>query len=365
VSLNVTVFNIVGQGGNAVFQVGPTSNPTTAWINYPSGQSQIGNAGVMPLTAAGTLFFRVEQGGGTIDFTVDVNGYYGSPTSSPSNVFLGQQAGNTTMTGYNNTAVGLAALLNDTTGGGNTAIGAGALSVNTTANNNTAIGGSALAENTAGAANTATGGSALLHNTTGNVNVANGAAALLNNTTGSDNIAIGNSAGSNLTTGNDSIDIGNPGMAGESATIRMGTSGTHTRAFLAGVRGVTTGLNDAVAVMIDSAGQLGTVSSSRRFKQDIADMGDASLGLMRLRPVTFRYPASLDPTGSRQYGLIAEEVAEAFPDLAVFDKDGRSETVRYHVLIPMLLNEVQKDRRTIADLASRLERLEVLVNGTQ
>ncbi len=94
-------------------------------------------------------------------------------------------------------------------------------------------------------------------------------------------------------------------------------------------------------------------------------MGDASLGLMRLRPVTFRYPASLDPTGSRQYGLIAEEVAEAFPDLAVFDKDGRSETVRCHVLIPMLLNEVQKDRRTIADLASRLERLEVLENGTQ
>jgi hypothetical protein len=94
-------------------------------------------------------------------------------------------------------------------------------------------------------------------------------------------------------------------------------------------------------------------------------MGEASQGVMNLRPVTFRYEASLDPTGSRQYGLIAEEVAEAFPDLVAFDKDGQPETVRYHVLVPMLLNEVQKDRRTIADLRDRLERLEFLANQAQ
>ena len=87
VSLNVTVFDILGQTGNAVFQVGTTSNPTTAWINYPIGQGQIGNAGVLPLSGASSIFFRVQQGGGSIDFTIDVNGYYASTPASSSNYF--------------------------------------------------------------------------------------------------------------------------------------------------------------------------------------------------------------------------------------------------------------------------------------
>jgi hypothetical protein len=87
VSLNVTVFDILGQTGNAVFQVGTTSNPTTAWINYPIGQGQIGNAGVLPLSGAGSIFFRVQQGGGSIDFTIDVNGYYAKTPANTSNYF--------------------------------------------------------------------------------------------------------------------------------------------------------------------------------------------------------------------------------------------------------------------------------------
>ena len=117
---------------------------------------------------------------------------------------------------------------------------------------------------------------------------------------------------------------------------------------MAGIRGVTSGVADAIPVMVDSVGQLGTVSSSRRFKFDIADMGDASTGLMRLRPVTFRYKdATTDGAHPLQYGLIAEEVAEVNRDLVVYEKDGQALTVKYHLLPTMLLNEVQQQQRTI------------------
>jgi hypothetical protein len=95
--------------------------------------------------------------------------------------------------------------------------------------------------------------------------------------------------------------------------------------------------------MIDSNGQLGTANSSRRYKEDIADMGDASSDLLRLRPVTFRYTKPYND-GSKpiDYGLVAEEVAEIYPDLVVRDRDGKVETIQYQKLTPMLLNEVQK-----------------------
>jgi hypothetical protein len=133
-----------------------------------------------------------------------------------------------------------------------------------------------------------------------------------------------------------------------------------------GVRGVTTGSGDAVNVVIDSNGQLGTISSSRRFKEDIHDMGDASRGLMRLRPVTFRYKKPFDD-GSKpiQYGLIAEEVAEVYPDLVAHSADGQIETVKYQVVEAMLLNEVQQQQADIRalqlqnnDLQRRLASLE-------
>jgi endosialidase-like protein len=342
-SVNITVFNISATA-NGVFEVGASTDPTFAWINFPPTETQRGNAGALPVDDSDQLWVRVQMGSGQLDFVIDVNGYYGSRTEDPANVFLGPSAGNTTMIGSGNTGIGFEAL------GGNTE-----------GNFNTATGDDALANNNTGAFNTASGFVALLKNNGGSGNTAIGVSALFNNTIGFENIAVGHAAGVNLTTGDSNIDIGNPGVAGDSETIRIGAAGTHTQAFLAGVRGVTTGVNDAVAVMIDSAGQLGTLSSSRRFKRNIEDMGDASQGLTKLRPVTFRYSASLDPAGPPQYGLIAEEVAEVFPDLVVFDSGGQPETVRYHFLVPMLLNEVQKDRKTIADLTARLERLEALM----
>lgn len=76
------------------------------------------------------------------------------------------------------------------------------------------------------------------------------------------------------------------------------------------------------AVFVNGAGQLGTTTSSRRFKHQIADMGVESDVLMKLRPVAFYYKPELDETQTRQYGLVAEEVAHVAPQLVVFDQDG-------------------------------------------
>ena len=342
VSFNFGALNVSGAGDLRIFPTGG-GVPLVSTLNYNANTPNIANAAVVPLGIGGAIMVQADAV--SIDLIIDVNGYYGSRTEDLANVFLGPGAGNTTMAGS-----------------GNTGIGFDALASNTDGNFNTATGDDALANNSDGSFNTAAGFAALLKNNGGAGNTAIGVSALFNNTIGFENIAVGHAAGLNLTTGDFNIDIGSPGVAGEAETIRIGTGGTHTRAFLAGVRGVTTGVNDAVAVMIDSSGQLGTVSSSRRLKRDIEDMGDASQSLMSLRPVTFRYSASVDPSGPPQYGLIAEEVAEVFPDLVVFDGGGQPETVRYHFLVPMLLNEVQKDRKTIADLTARLERLEALIS---
>jgi outer membrane protein assembly factor BamB len=75
-SVNITVVDIMGAGGNGVFKVGTVSPPTMAWVNYPPTETQRGNAGVVPLTDAGTIVVQVNQGGGSVDFVIDVNGYY-------------------------------------------------------------------------------------------------------------------------------------------------------------------------------------------------------------------------------------------------------------------------------------------------
>ena len=317
----------------------------------------------------------------------------GANTSGSNNTAIGRGALQANTTGDNNTASGVSALISNTTGYNNTASGVNALINNLTGFSNAATGTNALFSNTEGSGNTAFGESALKSNTTGNNNVANGNAALLNNTTGHNNVAIGHdallnnttgntntalglSAGNALTTGSDNIAIGNAGVAAESNTIRIGTQGIQTKTFIAGIRGITTGVNDAIQLVIDSNGQIGTISSSRRYKEDIADMGDVSARLDTLRPVTFRYKKTYADGGKPvQYGLIAEEVAEVFPELAVFNNEGQPETVKYQDLTPLLLNEFLKERRHAkaveaslreenADLKKRLERLETLLPTT-
>jgi uncharacterized coiled-coil protein SlyX len=295
--------------------------------------------------------YNTAVGAGTLLFNIGDQGAF----EGVDNTAVGAAALLFNTTGTDNTATGAVALLNNTVGSNNTATGSFALQSNTTGNLNTASGLSALRSNTTGIANTAEGGEALVNNTTGQGNTAIGVAALNSNTTGNANIAIGHFAGHDLTTGDQNIVIGNPNaVAGESNTMRIGNS-QQTRAFIAGIRGVATGNNDAVNVVIDSAGQLGTVSSSRRFKKEIKPMDTASEAILALKPVTFHYNS--DNTNRPEFGLIAEEVAEVNPDMVVRDKSGEIYTVRYEAVNAMLLNEFLKEHHMVKDLERTIARL--------
>jgi hypothetical protein len=184
------------------------------------------------------------------------------------------------------------------------------------------------------------------------------------------NLALGVSAGEDLFSGDDNIYIANRGMQVESKTLRLGQN--QTRAFVAGSRGVTLS-KSAVPLLIDSTGQLGTVKSSQRFKKDIADMGKTSEKLYNLRPVTYHYKDA--PEGDKaplEYGLIAEEVEKVYPDLVAYGADGKIETVQYHKLVPLLLNELQalndakQNQQTLVQTQSQqLNELKQLVGQVQ
>jgi trimeric autotransporter adhesin len=268
-------------------------------------------------------------------------------TTGFENTATGWLALSSNTTGTSNTATGSVALFNNITGGGNTATGYHALQVNNTGNNNTASGGYALLGNSVGSYNTATGTGALLGNTTGNSNTAIGNAALAGNTTGQNNIALGFAAGHSLTTGSDNIDIGNNGVADESNTIRIGTVGTQTTTYIAGIRETQLVRGTAVAVGVTPDGQLGVKVSSARFKEAIKPMDKASEAIFSLQPVTFRYKQ--DPVSMPQFGLVAEEVAKVNSDLVVPDAEGKPFTVRYDEINAMLLNEFLKEHKAFVE----------------
>jgi len=256
-----------------------------------------------------------------------------------------------------NTGGGTGALISNSTGFNNTAYGVFGLENNTTGSANTVSGSRALQENTTGNNNTASGMRALHDNTTGNSNTALGYQAL-QKSTGNSNIAIGTNAGLNLKGGSSNIYLGNAGVASESKTMRLGSN--QTRTFIAGIAGTRI---SGSTVVIKSNGQLGTIISSARYKKDIQDMGEQSRKVLELRPVSFHYQQ--DPEGQQQYGLIAEEVDRVYPELVTHTAAGEAESIQYHALIPMLLNELQRQQRQLAELkvqnaalAERLARLE-------
>ncbi len=254
-------------------------------------------------------------------------------------------------TGFSNVAVGVAALLSNTEGDANTAIGYRALASNTTGGTNTATGWGALENNTEGDHNTAAGFQALFSNSTGDFNTANGDSALFSNTTGMANTALGVAAGFSVTTANHVIAIG------------IGGANVSDSCFIGNIRGKTTAQNNAVPVLIDSAGQLGTTSSSRRYKKEIKPMDQTSEAILGLKPVTFHYKS--DATGTPQFGLIAEEVAEVNPDLVVRDENGEIYTVRYEAVNAMLLNEFLKEHRKVEEQQATITQLKSTVAQQQ
>jgi trimeric autotransporter adhesin len=292
-------------------------------------------------------------------------GYPGGNTAEGQNALLGLT------TGTYNTAVGVFSLLSFTNGKFNTGVGAGALLVNTadantatgagalfshsTGNANTAVGTFALFSDTSGQVNTATAASALFSNTTGSDNTANGAQALssnvdgnentavslnalVNNTSGSNNVALGRSAGGQQTTGSNNVYIGfNPqGTAGESDTC-----------YIATIFGQTS--SGGIPVLINANHKLGTTTSSKRFKESIKPMDTDSEVVFSLKPVAFHYKKEIDPVGTSQFGLVAEDVEKVNPDLVVRDKEGKPYSVRYDQVNAMLLNKFLKEHRKVEE----------------
>jgi hypothetical protein len=160
-------------------------------------------------------------------------------------------------------------------------------------------------------------------------------------------------------TGSDHIYLGNQGFGAGSGWIKIGTFGTHTQTQIAGIHSSTS--SGGIAVFVDSNGTLGTTTSSLRFKQNVHDMGDTSAMVQKLRPVVFTCREDVAPGGEQQYALIAEEVAEIAPDLMALGLDGKPYSVKYPVLAPLLLNEVQKQQRAIEahERASEEQRVEI------
>ena len=248
-----------------------------------------------------------------------------------------------------NTAIGDRALYDNTLGFVNTATGALALSNNSTGYRNTATGAYALQSNTVGSYNTAVGNNALLGNTEGSGNTAIGESALQYTTTGDKNIAIGDSAGSLNSTGSSSIFIGNNGANSDTATIKIGTPGIQTSTFIAGIANAAAPLEAVTVLITPATGKLGISFSSRAFKRDVQDLDALADRLLALHPVAFRYREHVeaDPDAPLEFGLIAEEVAEVFPELVVFDQDGKPLTVKYHLLSSLLLGALQQHQASL------------------
>jgi Chaperone of endosialidase len=307
----------------------------------------------------------------------------------------------------NNTAEGTSALFSLTSGISNTALGFQALYLNATSNYNTANGAIA-AQDDRGAQNTGTGYGALIVNITGNYNTANGYRAVYgngSNNTGigrgaltvlfgaSENTAVGNSAlasngrgtqdtavgfkalsdgfgrgRNNIGLGYEAgidvggvlnhIEIGNVGGPADNYTTRIGDAQTAT--FIAGISGTAVVGN---TVVVNANGQLGTATSSARFKKKIKPMDKASEPVLAFNPVSFQYKS--DPKGRRQFGLIAEQVAKVNPDLVVRDRKGEIYSVRYGAVNAMLLNEFLKEHKAFLEEQRKVQEQHAAITQLQ
>jgi Chaperone of endosialidase len=294
-------------------------------------------------------------------------------------------------TGAGNTGVGWFSLFSNTTGNFNTGIGAGALALNNT-DNNTAVGAGALFLNTTGTDNTAVGANALVHNSDGSENNAFGTNALFanvsgafnnahgrnalvtstgsennafgdlameNNTSGASNTAIGDDALRNNVDGNGNVAVGDEAGTGlgpnVDSCIAIGAPGDGPFAILDNTCFIGSIWGEPVsdpgtqtAVFVDQFNVVGVFNSSQRYKHDIQPMDKASETLYKLKPVTFKLNS--DWKGTKQYGLIAEEVAEVDPQLVVHGKNAEVNAVHYEQINNMLLNEFLKEHKKVEEL---------------
>jgi hypothetical protein len=295
----------------------------------------------------------------------------GDNTTGGGNIAVGDDAPSANTTGGENTAVGDVALESNTTGSGNVAVGSETLAYSASASYNlqganTAVGYRALEYTGApwvtgagGDGNTAVGDRAMLYNVDGSFNCAFGLLALSaagGTTNGVANTAIGNRAGYGLTSGIGNVYIGEQEMA------RDTSESYHTYIHNINTTSVSGGSADTVTIDLNT-GLLGHLTSSRRHKEDIKAMDNASETLYRLKPVTYRYKKEIDRNQVLDYGLIAEEVAEIDPNLALRNEKGEIESVRYNAINVMLLNEFLKAHKAFVEEQGRVKKLEAGLAG--
>ena len=281
------------------------------------------------------------------------------------NIAVGLNALRSNTTGSQNVAIGVSASLYSTTGSYNTAVGQSALSFSNSGYN-TALGAYALYSNTSGVGNTATGLQSLTWNTTGSFNTADGFNALDGNVAGSGNTAVGaNALFFSTSSNNTAVGFGAGHSITGSGNVCIGESvvGVAGATNTTWIRNVYASNASGRVVYVNSDNKLGTLASSRRYKDEIKPMEKASEAILTLKPVTFRYKQEIDPTSIPQFGLIAEEVAEENPDLVTRDADGKPETVRYEAVNAMLLNEFLKQHRVVQEQNRRIRQQEATIVG--
>ena len=358
-----------GLGVNALTSV----NPGAGGINNTA-------VGTNALTADTGGFYNVAVGSGALannisgNFNMAIGAEALNQNNANFNLAIGFRVAFQNTIGNHLTGVGAAAMRNNTTAGFNTAVGADALRENTSTELNVAVGDSALTSFNGTAAtdgaNTALGSIALVALTSGQENVAVGRRALENSTSGSNNTSLGWRSGDGVLTGDGNTCIGsstctNTSSADNVVCIGQNSAGENfsNRAYIPNVGQFTqnfvVGNVEFVTVRL-SDGKLGHTVSSRRYKDDIKPMGDASELIYKLKPVSFRYKKTPEYQGDNlDYGLIAEDVAEIDPKLAIRDGKGQIESLRYVAIYNMMLNEflkehkkVEEQQASIADLKS-------------
>jgi hypothetical protein len=274
-------------------------------------------------------------------------------TSGVNNTSIGSLSGESITSGGNNTFAGFSAGANITTVSDNTCVGSRAGLAITSSASNTCIGSQSLQTLTSGAGeNTCVGFFSGNGITTGTINTLLGSQAGSSITSGASNVCIGWQAGAAYTTESNNIVLFDLGLGGDSGVIRIGTVGQQTSAFVAGVHGVTTG-GVAIPVLVDANGQLGTVSSSAKYKENISTIPASESALVhQLRLVNFNYIGSSHP----QRGVIAEEVSQVDDRMCIYDDVARTQlrTVDYQQVMILALAEVQRLRKEVDLLNAKM-----------
>jgi hypothetical protein len=326
-----------------------TTVSTTPLIEGASTAVINTNGGSVVVRYDGTNYFIIEAynlPGGSGG--VAISGDSGTTSSSSTQTIQTNQAGNNCGETMKFTSTGTTTTLNVTDSNDNTMYGQSSGHSGQSGSENVGFGSLSLGSLQNGSQNVAVGRTANYFLTTGSNNTTVGHSACESLVSGSNNISLGVGAASNYN-GSESgnINIGTDGTVGESDVTRIGDPGNQTACFIGGINGVTV---TGTAVLCSTSGQLGTIASSERYKENIKTI-TSDISILGLTPVSFNY--KVDLSKKTQYGLIAEEVDKKFPYLCFYGETGIPESVKYHELCVFLLAEVQRLNQRLSILEAK------------